>query len=108
MAIDTTSPRTRRAILLGALGATVASAAAAVGRASPIDAANGDVVHVGRSHTATSFTRITTTYADAIVGAADSGTGVVGTSSSSSGVFGRSDTSYGVYGSSTSKDGVVG
>ena len=57
MAIDTTSPRTRRAILLGALGGAMAASAAAVGRANPADAANGDFVRVGASYSATSTTQ---------------------------------------------------
>src|SRR4051794_15798127 len=98
MAINTTSPRTRRAILLGALGAVTASVAAAVGRASPVAATDGDVVHVGHSHSATSLTRINAhgAYTDAFKGSSDSGAGIIGGSDSGPGVKGVSQVMPGV------------
>ena len=46
MTIDTTAPRTRRALLAGALGGIGAWAASAISRTSPV-LADGEVIHVG-------------------------------------------------------------
>src|SRR6478736_827354 len=96
MAIDTTSPRTRRAILGGAVGAVAASVFGAVARPLPADAqADGiyglndqnaaDVIR-GRSVTQNGFP--------------NSGKGV--------GVLGYSDLYIGVYGGSAAGRGVLG
>ena len=120
MAIDTTSLRTRRAILSGALGATVAAVAAAVGRPDLARAVNGDVVHVGGSYTATRSTTINAQDSGAtglvagsnrgygVVGLSKDGIGVNGSSSIGDGVVGRSKDGIGVNGSSSTGDGVQG
>jgi hypothetical protein len=120
MAIDTTSPRTRRAILLGALGGAVAAGAAAVGRASPVAATNGNVVHVGGTYSATNETTINATghLVGALVGTSKSGNAIFGHSDTRNGIWGESYSSteagvggfspsgYGVYASSSSGDGL--
>jgi hypothetical protein len=101
MAIDTTSPRTRRAILMGALGGVVASVAAAVGRASPASATDGNQVLVGHSYTSTTATEIDATGVNAIIGISDSQTGIGGGSTSGTGVSASSSTGTALLASST-------
>ena len=119
--------KSRRALLAGALGGLGAIAATAVGRVSPVRAANGDTVTVGSSLTGTSNTTITTTSvsawvgnssvegADAVRGNATAATGlswgVRGTTSSSSGsgvvgqAFANTGATFGVQGSVNSPGG---
>ena len=119
--------RSRRALLAGALGGLGAVAATAVGRVSPVRAANGDAVTVGNSFTGTSNTTITTSGnsawagnssavgADAVFGNATALTGpswgVRGMSASAagSGVVGQATsgtgTTFGVQGISISPAG---
>jgi hypothetical protein len=59
MAIDTTSPRSRRALLTAAVGGAAAAVVATVARLAPVEAANGDTVNVGGNHTGTSLTAFT-------------------------------------------------
>ena len=110
MAIDTTSRRTRRAILLGALGGAVAAAAATVGRGDPVTAADGDFVHVGGTYEATNVTEIYTNTdgESAFRGHSASGYGLNGASRSSWGVRGQSDTGDRVSGDSVGGYGVQG
>ena len=108
MAIDTTTPRTRRAILFGGIAA---AAAATLGRAQPAGAHDPDDVRRGRSNTATHRTGITNTATDgsAFAGHANgSGTGVSGTSPAGYGVVGSSRTGYGIRGISESGFGLHG
>ncbi len=120
MAIDSSSPRTRRAILFGALGGAFASVAAAVGRASPVTATNGDIVKVGHTYTATRATVInangsgaafmaTSQSSWALSGTSTSGGGVyAATTGTSAGVYGYSASGHGVSGDSKSSSGVYG
>jgi hypothetical protein len=110
MAIDTTSPRTRRTVLLGALGGAVAAAAATVGRGDPVSAADGDFVRIGGTYKATNVTEIFTTTdgESAFRGQSVSGYGLNGASGSSWGVRGQSDTAEGVSGDSGQGYGVQG
>jgi hypothetical protein len=110
MAIDAASPRTRRALLAAALGAGVATVAAAMGRAAPVQAANGQTITVGSDLTGTSFTRITNTANsnDVIWGRSSTGRGIVGTSTSGEAVYGKSPDGVGVRGISTAGAGVWG
>lgn len=80
----------RRTLLAGALGGLGAAIVSAVGRATPVRAADGDAMVVGGEYTSTSVTRITNTSnaASVIWGESGSGTGVWGTSSSYYGVVG--------------------
>jgi hypothetical protein len=107
MAIDTTRLRTRRAILMGALGGAVAAAAASVGRASPVAATNGQAVKVGNSYTATAPTSLNATGgATAFSGISDSSMGLDGSSTSGIGVKAASGSGIGLRGISTSGLGV--
>ena len=117
-------PRSRRALLAGALGGLGALAASAVGRVSPAAAANGDPVVQGQTNTATATTVVQNTTQDhsALWGSATatSGTGVGVRGSTASqygyGVWGEggysgvqgTGSAYGVYGDSLGGDGVRG
>jgi hypothetical protein len=103
-------PASRRALLASALGGIGALLASAIGRASPVRAANGDVVHVGDTLTATGTTRISnlTTTNAVLVGQSSSGIGVTGTSTSYYGMLGSSGSFVGVYGGSSTNIGVYG
>jgi hypothetical protein len=104
MAIDTTSPRSRRAILIGALGGTIAAAAATVGRANPVGATNGDTVKVGGTYTSTTMTEIDATGDVAFRGSSNAFPGVWGNSDTYVGVQGTSASSNGVFGNSNATD----
>jgi hypothetical protein len=94
----------RRALLAGALGGIGAWAASAIGRASPVKAANGDALILGQVNTATATTWIGDTtagdYAFYVV-AEGSGTGVYGSSYTGHGIHGDSYSGHGIHGSST-------
>jgi hypothetical protein len=111
MALDTTLPRTRRALLAGALGGIGAAAVTAIGRAAPVRA-EGETLHVGDEYgTATSRTRILnqTNNADVLFGeSAAGGIGVYGSSVFSHGVWGNSSSGTGVNGTSGTGNGVRG
>jgi hypothetical protein len=116
MSLDTTAPRTRRALLLGAGGALAALAAQALGRPAPALGAN-EVVRIGGVYTNVSkVTRLRNPYnnLDVIVGRSDNaGTAVVGRSNRGPGVVGLSDTGAGVVGRIKStrnrtREGVLG
>ena len=86
MSVDTSAPRSRRAVLaaaLGGLGAVIASRLATPDAAS---AANGDPISVGGSFGGTTATTVTNTTAGgsavALAGVAADGAGVWGTSAS--------------------------
>jgi len=120
--------KSRRALLAGALGGLGAVAAAAVGRVSPVRAANGDTVTVGNSFNGTANTTISTTSAsawignssatgaDALLGNATALTGSawgvrgISQSATGSGVVGQAasttGSNYGVQGSSSSHSGI--
>jgi hypothetical protein len=89
MSLDTTVPRTRRALLGAALGAGVATVASALGRQAPVRAANGDSVLLGRLNDATSLTIIRNTSGGHVLEAVSTtGTALRGTSDDGDGVFG--------------------
>jgi hypothetical protein len=128
MAIDSTTPASRRVLLAGTVGGLAALAAHALGR--PIATNASTAVLLGENNTSNSTTKITnpngagtalagyvTGSGTALVGESDSGTGVYGTSSfmgvkgtSTSGyaVFGYSKSGYGVAGTTVSGKGVIG
>jgi hypothetical protein len=93
---ESKSPTSRRALLAGALGGLGALAASAIGRASPVRAADGDNALLGTANTSTTATSFENTDPGetSLWGThSGSGFGVVGTSTSYIGVFGRSDAS---------------
>jgi hypothetical protein len=109
MSIDSTSPRTRRAILAGGIAA---AAAASLARVQPVSAHDADDVRLGGDNTATSPTTITNTtmHDDAFASTASGiGTAVRGYGGTAGiGVYGSGDGNYGVLGSSASSTGVYG
>jgi len=114
MSLDTTSPRSRRALLGAALGAAAAAVASALGRPAPVRAGtDGDVV-LGATNTSgtTTVVRNTTTGVAAFKGKGTSGDGLEGESSGElkSGVYGHtsSSLSYGVYGAGPASYGYLG
>jgi hypothetical protein len=68
MALDNARPRSRRALLIGAIGGAAALAAQALGRPLTVRAANGDPLTAGHSFTATSTTGVTTTGGNGLQG----------------------------------------
>jgi hypothetical protein len=111
MAIDTTTPTSRRALLAGTVGGLAALAAQALGRPRSASAHDPDDVLLGGSNTATFMTRIYNSFPDrsAIGGeATGSGSGVDGSSQSGPGIEGYSGSGQGVYGSSLLGVGVFG
>jgi hypothetical protein len=117
MAIDTTTPRSRRALLAGTLGGLAAAVAGTLGQPTVVRAHDPDDVRLGAANSSPNATSFTNTFnstwgtGDAIEGYADGpfGTGVVGVNASSgTGVGGGSDSGDGVSGNSTSGDGVSG
>jgi hypothetical protein len=120
MSIDTTGPRTRRAILLGAAGAVAATTVGAVTRSAPATATvgpgdNGKVIHVGdiwddvrtytylenKSNNVTVFA-VRAGGGDGVSAHSNSGTGVEASSTSGTGVWATSYSGAAVHGASTS------
>jgi hypothetical protein len=85
VAIDPTTPRSRRSLLAGALGGAGLLVANALGKANPVAAANGDPVLLGQGTTATQNAATAPTVVNATGANA-----VVGLSTTAIGVFGRS------------------
>jgi hypothetical protein len=108
MAADPTSPRSRRSLLAAAVGAAAATVASALGRPLSVEAADGDVVHVGALHSGDSATMFQVSNSDvALGGHSTSGWGVAGTSATGFGVIGQSEL-VGVAGESTTGPAVRG
>jgi len=128
MALDTSTPRSRRAVLAAAAGAAAATLALGA-RPLPVRAAGDDtaVIHIGDTFAdAQSQTTLANQANEnivlwvasnsdsghgggtAVVGYSDHGIGVQGQSPGGAGVRGVSTSSSGVYGSSTSGYGVLG
>ena len=99
MPIDTSSPRTRRAILAGGLGGLAAFAAHAVGRPAATLASDGQAMLVGGEYSSSSVTSVTNATGDGIYG------GSLGTGFA---VTGQSNQGIGIHGFSTSNIGVLG
>ena len=120
MSLDTTVPRSRRALLAAAAGAAAATVVAAVERPLPVVAATGDIVHQGDTlygTTPTSFITLSGYALEAITNGTDtaflgqslSGTGVLGVTSTGYGVDGAAgESGVGVHGASDSGNGVEG
>jgi hypothetical protein len=129
-------PRSRRAVLAGALAGLGATVASAIGHVAAVDAANGDVVHVGDQALTGTQTTIISSATESIsvlwgnatsasgtgvgirgdsaspfgsgVWGTSPGTGVKGTSDIGTGVRGTSNTGIGVRGTSGPGTGIVG
>ena len=100
MAIDSASPRTRRALLASALGASVATVASAFGRPLSTRAADGDVIHVGDTLTATSTTELRSDvpFQEVLRAVSSIGVGLRGVTTSSTAVWGSAANGEGVAG----------
>lgn len=114
MAIDTTAPRSRRALLLGAAGGLAALAAQALGRPTPVRATHGDV-HLGGTNQTTTMTviqNIAESGSGLLVtgrgNAGGTGWGIQGSSDRGAGLDGRSGYGPGVIGRSSQGTGVAG
>lgn len=104
---------TRRALLAGAVGGIGAWAMGAIGRSSPVSAANGDIMHVGDTLTGTTGTTLNLTSGSggALKGTnTGTGVGVWGVSSLGSGIRGEGGDAgvlgigpTGVYGSGSNR-----
>ena len=132
MAIDTVTPRSRRALLVATAGGLAALAAQALRRPSPVRAVDPNDVVLGATNTSSSTTTIRNTsgnsntalrattngsgyglYAESnsgygAGGLSESGIGVSGWSTSSFGVKGWSSSGIGAFGETTSGTGVKG
>ena len=116
MAIDTMSPRSRRAVLAAATGGLAALVAHALGRPPGAAAADGDAVQVGGTYSGQTRTKLSNSRGSgtflqctAIWGSSHaSGAGVYGTAESGVGVAGWGNTGPGVSGTSESVAGVQG
>ena len=80
MSVDSSAPRSRRAVLAAALGGLGAVIASRFATPDAVSAANGDPVTVGNAFTGTTATSITTVATAAIEGHSGTGTGVWATS----------------------------
>jgi len=88
MSLDTSSPRSRRALLGAALGAAAATAASALGRPAPARAAAGDNLVLGQPNTSAIVTSILSPQGDGTVFAAvheDAGAAIYGNSKTGKG-----------------------
>jgi hypothetical protein len=99
--MDPVTPRSRRAVLAGALSGVVAAVASSLVRPSTVGAANGDPLLVGQGNTETSPTTLTNstlggTTLSAVAAAAGTGTAILGTSSAGTGVTGSTQTGTGM------------
>jgi hypothetical protein len=109
MALDPAIPRSRRALLAGALGGLAAIVVAAIERPTSVSAgSDGDVV-LGVDNTSATTTKLRnpSTLATALIGAGATAVGVEGTSLSNTGVRGRSASGPGVDGASETGIGVM-
>jgi hypothetical protein len=101
MALDPSSPRSRRALLTAALAATAVTAADAVARPLSVAAADGDPFVLGAANTATSETSLNG-------GSAERALGVQTFSLGAEAIRGRSDSGVGVRGIADEGTGVRG
>ena len=99
MSIDSTAPRTRRAVLAGALGGLAALAANALGRPMPTLGSDGQAMLVGGEYSSSSVTSVTNAAGNGIYGGS-LGTGIA--------VTGQGNQGIGVHGFSTANIGVLG
>lgn len=115
MALQTQSPRSRRALLGAALGGLGGLVVAAFGRPESAEAAAGDALKIGQSNSAGSSQTVLTSAAGGaaftLKDTADAGTGIFGWSSATTGagrgLYGRSDAPGG-FGVQAKNTGTVG
>jgi hypothetical protein len=102
MALDVTTTRSRRAILGAALGGAGALFAHALGRATPVAAANDDPLLLGRGGVATDNAATSSTLVNST---ASPGLGAHASAADATAVLGQSATGVGVWGTSTTSGG---
>ena len=102
MAVDVSAPHSRRALLGAALGGVGALFANALGRATPVAAADGDAVLLGKGSVQTDNAAASATIVNT---SADPGFGVVASSQDANALSGRSQTGVGVFGTSAASGG---
>jgi hypothetical protein len=108
MAIDSLTPRSRRALLMGTAGAVTALAAQALGRPLRVEAANTSISYTNDEDNGTVISASSvsngpgTGQGIGVDGHSDDSVGVRGTSDSNVGVRGDSKSSYGVWAESQS------
>ena len=95
--MDPVTPRSRRAVLAGAIGGVAAAAASSLVRPSTVSATDHSPLVVGEANTATLQTTLTNSTAgattlSAVTAATGSGTAVLGTSSAGRGITGSTQT----------------
>jgi hypothetical protein len=118
MAIDSVSPRSRRAILAASLGGLAATVLTRLGGPESVRATNDGAILLGNSpsapldgtgiNEASAATAIHTTSGTGFKAISPFGIGVFGQSSADVGVYGASGSNIGVYGSSGSNVAVYG
>lgn len=110
MALDTTTPRTRRAMLAAGFSGLVAAVVGSIARPAAVRAATGDPVLIASSNYETGTTDIHNVGTDSgglSVEASGTGTGVYATSPSGTGVYATGAVA-GVYGGSSAGYGLSG
>lgn len=105
MAIDSSIPRTRRALLGAGLGAVGAVIAGALGFPAATNAASGDPLLLGKDNTSDDSTSVSSPGHIGLQGLSESYIGVQGTSGSFEAVQGLSSTGTGVHGRSNQTAG---
>ena len=111
MSLDTTVPRSRRALLAAAAGAAAATVVAAVERPLPVAAVDDDVIQQGHTYYGTTVTTLVTQNDVAMEGITSSTEGnpaIWGQGLTSTGVLGLSSSGIGVNGAATDGVGVLG
>jgi hypothetical protein len=111
MAIDTTAPSSRRALLAGALGALAATVAGGLGRPAAVQAHDVDDIRLGGNNLATYTTTITnqTAHLDVLdLRATGRGSAILASSEEDSAIRGNGVNGAGVEGTSFTLEGVVG
>ena len=110
MALDPSSPRSRRALLSAAVAATAVTVVEAVARPLPVAAANGDNFILAGENTTTAQTSLVNTTVGATVLAvgATNGIAVEGFGGASIGIRGHATSGFGVSGGTTTGVGVQG
>ena len=101
MAIDTTTPRSRRALLTAALGGAAAAAAAIVAKISPVEAADSEPLVIGRVNISHEPTTLIQSEVGMVLHAVTEenthrSTGFFGESHAGSGIYGRTVSGVGV------------
>jgi hypothetical protein len=90
MSVETSTPRSRRAVLAAALGGLGAVIASRIATPDAAKAADGDPVHIGATNDGTTTTALASTGANAAFAVTGVGQGVSGTTPDGTGLWGSS------------------